>query len=81
MKATLYKTLSNEKTPIEVKARQTVREALPDFDLENAIILINGKIKNPDYRLKENDTATIRLTPQRNDCVNCNAGGCCSSSR
>lgn len=63
MKATLYKTLSNEKTPIEVKAGQTVREALPDFDLENAIILINGKIKNPDYRLKENDTATIRLTP------------------
>lgn len=65
MKATLYKTLSNEKTPIEVKAGQTVREALPDFDLENAIILINGKIKNPDYRLKENDTATIRLTPSR----------------
>lgn len=63
MKATLYKTLSNEKTPIEVKTGQTVREALPDFDLENAIILINGKIKNPDYRLKENDTATIRLTP------------------
>lgn len=63
MKATLYKTLSNEKTPIEVKAGQTVREALPDFALENAIILINGKIKNPDYRLKENDTATIRLTP------------------
>lgn len=63
MKATLYKTLSNEKTPIEVKAGQTVREALSDFDLENAIILINGKIKNPDYRLKENDTATIRLTP------------------
>ena len=63
MKATLYKTLSNEKTPIEVKAGQTVREALPDFDLENAIILINGKIKNPDYRLKENDIATIRLTP------------------
>ena len=63
MKATLYKTLSNEKTPIEVKAGQTVREALPDFDLENAIILINGKIKNPDYRLKENDIAMVRLTP------------------
>jgi len=63
MKATLYKELSNKKTPIEVKAGQTIREALPDFDLENAIILINGKIKNPGYRLKENDTVMIRLTP------------------
>ena len=63
MKATLYKTLSNKQTPIEVKAGQTIREALPDFDLENAIILINGKIQNPDYILKENDIATIRLTP------------------
>ena len=63
MKATLYKTLSNKQTPIEVKAGQTIREALPDFDLENAIILINGKIQNPDYRLKENDIAAIRLTP------------------
>ena len=63
MKATLYKELSNKKSPIEVKAGQTIREALPDFDLENAIILINGKIKNPGYRLKENDTVMIRLTP------------------
>ena len=63
MKATLYKTLSNKQTPIEVKAGQTIREALPDFDLENAIILINGKIQNPDYILKENDIAAIRLTP------------------
>ena len=63
MKATLYKELSNKKTPIEVKAGQTIREALPDFDLENAIILINGKIQNPDYILKENDTTTMRLTP------------------
>lgn len=63
MKATLYKTLSNEKTPIEVKAGQTVREALPDFDLENAIIIVNGKVVKSDYILKENDLATIRLTP------------------
>lgn len=63
MKATLYKTLSNEKTPIEVKAGQTVREALPDFDLENAIIVINGKVVKSDYILKESDIVTIRVTP------------------
>lgn len=63
MKATLYKKLSNEKTPIEIKAGQTVREALPDFDLENAIIVVNGKIRNPDYKLEEKDIVMIRLTP------------------
>ena len=63
MKATLYKKLSNEQTPIEIKAGQTVREALPDFDLENAIIVVNGKIRNPDYKLEEKDIVMIRLTP------------------
>lgn len=63
MKATFYKTLSNEKTPIEVKAGQTVREALLDFDLENAIIVINGKVVKSDYILKESDIVTIRVTP------------------
>src|SRR5574344_158086 len=63
MKATLYKELSNKQTPIEVKAGQTIREALPDIDLENAIIVINGKIVKPDYFLKENDVVIIRQTP------------------
>src|SRR5574344_863561 len=63
MKATLYKELSNKQTPIEVKAGQTIREALPDIDLENAIIVVNGKIVKPDYFLKENDVVIIRQTP------------------
>lgn len=63
MKATLYKTLSNRQTPIELPAGKSIKEALPDIDLENAIIVVNDKIVKPDYRLKEKDTATIRITP------------------
>ena len=63
MKATLYKELSNKQTPIELQAELTVQEALPDLDLENAIIVINGKIENYNYILKPNDKVTIRLTP------------------
>lgn len=63
MKATLYKTLSNEQTPIELLAGQTIQEAMPDLNLENAIIIVNGKIEKPTYTLKEKDIITIRLTP------------------
>lgn len=63
MKATLYKTLSNRQTPIEVKAGQTVARAFPELDLENAIIVVNGRIEKPDYVLQETDKVMIRLTP------------------
>ncbi|MGP1415418.1 MAG: hypothetical protein ACTTJ6_05750 [Treponema sp.] len=63
MKATLYKELSNKQTPIELQAGLTMQEALPDFDLDNAIIVINGKIEDSDYLLQEKDKVTIRLTP------------------
>src|SRR5574344_1462034 len=63
MKATLYKELSNRQTPIELPAGKSIKEAMPDLDLDNAIIVVNGKVVKPEYRLKENDLVTIRLTP------------------
>ena len=63
MNATLYKELSNKQTPIELQAGQTVAAAFPEYDLENAIIFVNGKIVKPDYVLQEKDTVMIRLTP------------------
>ncbi len=63
MKATLYKELSNKQTPLELQAGLTVQEALPCFDLDNAIIVINGRIENYNYILQESDKVTIRLTP------------------
>lgn len=63
MKATLYKELSNRQTPIELPAGKSLKEAMPDIDLENAIIVVNDKVVKPDYILKENDIVTIRVTP------------------
>lgn len=63
MKATLYKELSNRQTPIELPAGKSLKEALPDIDLENAIIVVNDKVVKPDYILKESDIVTIRVTP------------------
>ena len=63
MKAILYKELSNKQTQIELQAGLTVQEALPNLDLENAIIVINGRIKNYNYVLQVGDKVTIRLTP------------------
>ena len=63
MNATLYKELSNKQTPIELQAGQTIAAAFPEYDLENAIIVVNGKIVKPDYVLQEKDTVMIRLTP------------------
>ncbi len=63
MKATLYKELSNKQTPLELQAGLTVQEALPCFDLDNAIIVINDRIENYNYILQESDKVTIRLTP------------------
>lgn len=40
-----------------------MQEALPDLDLENAIIVVNGRIEKKHYTLKENDIVTVRLTP------------------
>ena len=61
MKATLYKELSNKQSPIELQAGLTVQEALPSFDLDNAIIIINGRVENYNYILQEGEKVTIRL--------------------
>lgn len=63
MKATLYKELSNEQTPIIVEEGKTIRQSLYGINFENSIIVVNGKIENPEYRLKENDVVMIRITP------------------
>ena len=63
MKATLYKELSNRQSLIELTAGKSIKESFPDFDLENAIIVVNNKIVKSDYITKENDIITIRLTP------------------
>ena len=65
MKAILYKELSNKQTPIELQAGLTVQEALPDFDLDNAIIVINGKIENHNYKSKKLESCLLNLTHKK----------------
>lgn len=63
MKATLYKTLSNQQTIRTVQAHQPVYKAFPDIDFENAVIIVNGRKTTSDYILKENDILMIRSLP------------------
>ncbi len=63
MKATLYKQLSNAKTEIKITSGVALKHSTADIDLENAIIIVNGKICRADYAPKEGDIITIRLTP------------------
>lgn len=63
MKATLYKSLSNKKNEIELQAGKTLAESLPEYNLENSVIVANNKLRKPDYKPVEGDAITIRLLP------------------
>lgn len=63
MRATFYKGLSNsEKTRI-VSAGQSVAQAFPDIDFDNAVAIVNGRERTADYVLRESDVVTIRELP------------------
>ena len=63
MRATFYKGLSNsEKTRI-VSAGQSVAEAFPDIDFDNAVAIVNGRERTADYVLRESDVVTVRELP------------------
>lgn len=63
MRINFFKELSNKNTPVEVPAGQTVAEALQGINLDNTIILANGKPVESSYILKEGDLVTVRMTP------------------
>lgn len=63
MKAIIYKTLSNAQTSVEIEEGKTIESAFPELDLENAIIVANGKIVQPCYKVCAGDKIMIRLTP------------------
>lgn len=63
MRINFFKELSNKNTPVEVPAGQTVAEVLQGINLDNTIILANGKPVESSYILKEGDLVTVRMTP------------------
>ena len=63
MKANLIRTLKNKSEVINIDAGKTARENFPKIDFENAVLIINGKISNPDTIIQDGDVVTLRQIP------------------
>lgn len=63
MKANLIKSLKNNAELVDIKAGRSARRNFPGVDFENAILIINGKICEPDTIIKDNDIVTLRQIP------------------
>ena len=63
MKANLIKTLKNTAELVEIEARRSARAKFPGVELENAVLIINDKISNPDTIIQDGDIVTLRQIP------------------
>ena len=63
MIATIYKALSNKPEVAELPAGVSIKEALPQFDTERAVIFVNNKPQDENYILRKEDVVFIRLAP------------------
>ena len=63
MKANLIKTLKNTAEIVDIEAGRSARANFPGVDFENAVLIINGKISNPDTIIQDGDVVTLRQIP------------------
>ena len=63
MKANLIKTLKNNAELVDIEAGRSARANFPGVDFENAVLIINGKIAEPDTIIQDNDIVTLRQIP------------------
>lgn len=63
MKANLIKTLKNTAEIVDIEAGRSARANFPKIDFENAVLIINGKISNPDTIIQDGDVVTLRQIP------------------
>ena len=63
MKANLIRTLKNKSELINIDAGRSARANFPGVDFENAVLIINGKISNPDTIIQDDDIVTLRQIP------------------
>ena len=63
MKANLIKTLKNNAELVDIEAGRSARRNFPGVDFENAVLIINGKICEPDTIIQEGDIVTLRQIP------------------
>ena len=63
MKANLIKTLKNNAELVDIEAGRSARRNFPGVDFENAVLIINGMIAEPDTIIKDGDVVTLRQIP------------------
>ena len=63
MKANVIKSLKNNVELVDIEPGRSARRNFPDVDFDNAVLIINGKVAEPDTIIKEYDVVTLRLTP------------------
>lgn len=63
MKANLIKTLRNTAELVDIEAGRSARANFPGVNFENAVLIINGKVSNPDTIIQDGDVVTLRQIP------------------
>lgn len=63
MKANLIKTLKNTAEIVDIEAGRSARANFPGVDFDNAVLIINGRIANPDTIIQDGDVVTLRQIP------------------
>lgn len=63
MKANLIKTLKNTAEIVDIEAGRSARANFPGVEFENAVLIINGRIANPDTIIQDGDLVTLRQIP------------------
>ena len=63
MKANLIKTLRNKIELVDIEAGRSARANFPGVNFDNAVLLINGRVSEPDTIIKDNDIVTLRQIP------------------
>ena len=63
MKANLIKTLKNTAELVDIEAGRSARANFPGVEFENAVLIINGKISNPNTIIQDGDIVTLRQIP------------------
>ena len=63
MKASLYESMSNEQSVIELESGKSIKKSLPYLNYENTIIIVNGKLTYENYIVQEKDIIIIRVLP------------------
>ena len=63
MKANVIKSLKNNVELVDIEAGRSARRNFPGVDFENAVLIINGRIAEPDTIIQEGDVVTLRQIP------------------